>query len=310
MRALLVVNPSATTTSPRTREVLVRALGSEVKLEVAQTDHRGHARELGQRAGREGMDLVVTLGGDGTVNEVVNGLLTSGSPSRDLPHLAVVPGGSTNVFARAVGLPRDPVEATGAILDALRDGGRRTIGLSCAGDRWFTTSAGVGLDAEVVHAVDQRRQDRGVRHSGRLYVGTALRRFLRETDRSSPALTLRRPGVDPITGLFLVLVGNSSPWTYLRSHPVNPTPSASFETGMDVFGLTRLTLPRTLHHARQFFAGSGHPPHGRHVMNLHDQSAFSLESTRPIAFQVDGEYVGEIVHLDFRSQPDALTVVV
>jgi diacylglycerol kinase family enzyme len=308
MRALLVVNPSATTTSPRTREVLVRALGSEIKLEVAQTDHRGHARELGRRAADEGMNLVVALGGDGTVNEVVNGLMTAG-PRPGLPHLAVVPGGSTNVFARAVGLPRDPVEATGAILDALREGARRTIGLSRAGDRWFTTSAGVGLDAEVVHAVDQRRRDRGIRHSGRLYVGTAFRRFLRETDRSTPALTLSRPGVESIGGLFLVLVGNSSPWTYLRSRPVNPTPAASFDTGMDVFGLTRLTLPRTLHHVRQFFAGSGRPPHGRHVVALHDQSAFSLEATRPIAFQVDGEYVGKILELDFHAVPRALTVV-
>jgi diacylglycerol kinase family enzyme len=312
MRALLVVNPSATTTSPRTRDVLVRALGTEIKLEVAQTDHRGHAFELGRRAAHEGMDVVVTLGGDGTVNEVVNGLLTADPMTRgasDLPHLAVVPGGSTNVFARAVGLPRDPVEATGAILDALHDGTRRTIGLSRAGDRWFTTSAGVGLDAEVVHAVDQRRGDRGIRHSGRLYVGTALRRFLRDTDRSTPALTLSRVGVESIGGLFLVLVGNSSPWTYLRAHKVNPTPAASFDTGMDVFGLTRLTLPRTLNHVRQFFATSGRPPHGRHVVALHDQSAFSLSSSRPIAFQVDGEYVGEIVALDFTSIPNALTVV-
>jgi diacylglycerol kinase family enzyme len=309
MRALLVVNPSATTTSPRTREVLVRALGSEIELEVAQTDHRGHAFELGRRAAAEDLDVVVSLGGDGTVNEVVNGLLTEG-PRSDLPHLAVVPGGSTNVFARAVGLPRDPVEATGAILDALRDGSRRTIGLSRAGHRWFTTSAGVGLDAEVVHAVDQRRSDRGIRHSGRLYVGTALRRFLRDTDRSTPALTLHRTGVDPISGLFLVLVGNSSPWTYLRSHAVNPTPAASFETGMDVFALTRLTVPRTLNHVRRFFATGGNHPRGRDVVALHDQSAFSLESSRPIAFQVDGEYVGEVEALDFAAVPGALTVVV
>jgi len=286
----------------------VSALGSEIKLEVAQTDHRGHARELGQRAAKEGMDVVVVLGGDGTVNEVVNGLL-EGGPGRDLPHLAVVPGGSTNVFARAVGLPRDPVEATGAILGALRNGARRSIGLSRAGNRWFTTSAGAGLDAEVVHAVDQRRQDRGIRHSGRLYIGTAIRRFIRDTDRTTPALTLHRHGVEPIGGLFLVLVGNSSPWTYLRSHPVNPTPAASFDTGMDVFGLTRLTLPTTVHHVRQFFATSGRPPHGRDVVALHDQSAFRLVASRPIAFHVDGEYVGEIRAEDFLAVPDALTVV-
>jgi diacylglycerol kinase family enzyme len=309
VRALLVVNPSATTTSPRTREVLVRALGSEIKLEVAQTDHRGHALELGRQAANEGMDVVVALGVDGTVNEVVNGLL-DGGPRPGLPHLAVVPGGSTNVFARSVGLPRDPVEATGAILDALREGTRRTVGLSRASDRWFTTSAGLGLDAEVVHAIDQRRRDRGIRHSGRLYVGTAVRRFFRETDRSTPAITLHRPGVEPIGGLFLVIVGNSSPWTYLRSHAVNPTPAASFDTGMDVFGLTGLTVPGTLRLIRQFFATSGRPPRGRHVVALHDQPVFRIVASRPIAFQVDGEYIGEVRTADFRSVPDALTVVV
>ena len=100
-----------------------------------------------------------------------------------------------------------------------------------------------------MHAVDQRRQDDGVRNSGRLYIGTAVRRFFRGTDRTTPALTLHRVGVEPIGDLF-VIVGNSSPWTYLRAHAVNPTPAASFDTGMDVFGLTQLTLPRTLHHIR------------------------------------------------------------
>jgi diacylglycerol kinase family enzyme len=91
---------------------------------------------------------------------------------------------------------------------------------------------------------------------------------------------------------------------------VNPTPAASFETGMDVFALTRLTVPRTLNHVRRFFATGGNHPRGRDVVALHDQSAFSLESSRPIAFQVDGEYVGEVEALDFAAFPGALTVVV
>ena len=120
MRALLVVNPAATTTSARTRDVLIHALASELKLEVATTEYRGHARDLGRRAAESGeIELVVALGGDGTVNEVVNGLLHDGPDPEGLPRLAVVPGGSTNVFARALGLPNDAVEATGALLDAL-----------------------------------------------------------------------------------------------------------------------------------------------------------------------------------------------
>ncbi|GAA2927256.1 hypothetical protein GCM10020221_24030 [Streptomyces thioluteus] len=164
MRALLVVNPSATTTSARTRDVLVHALASDLKLEVATTEYRGHARDLARAAAESGnTELVVALGGDGTVNEVVNGLLHRGPDPEGLPRLAVVPGGSTNVFARALGLPNEPVEATGALLDALRDGTGRTIGLGHAGGtpgtedegapgRWFTFCAGFGFDAGVVGA--------------------------------------------------------------------------------------------------------------------------------------------------------------
>src|SRR5258706_6399546 len=106
MRALLVVNHKATTTSGRIRDVLVHALRSEVDLEVAYTERRGHAATLAQRAAKDGLDVVVALGGDGTVNEVANGVLSEG-PGPSTPAIAVVPGGSTNVFARAIGLPND-----------------------------------------------------------------------------------------------------------------------------------------------------------------------------------------------------------
>src|SRR3954449_181917 len=126
MRALVVVNPAATATTPKGRDVLVRALGSELKVDVIETEHRGHGRELGRRATEDGVDVVVTLGGDGTVNEVVNGLLTRG-PSAHVPTLAVVPGGSTNVFSRALGRSRQPVAATAEILEPLGPGRPRTV---------------------------------------------------------------------------------------------------------------------------------------------------------------------------------------
>src|SRR3954462_4497578 len=131
MRALVVVNPAATATTPKGRDVLVRALASELKVDAVETEHRGHGRELGRRAVEDGVDVVVTLGGDGTVNEVVNGLLEHG-PAPHLPVLAVVPGGSTNVFARALGRSRDPVEATSEILDSLRAGHTRLVSLGTA----------------------------------------------------------------------------------------------------------------------------------------------------------------------------------
>src|SRR3954463_5724189 len=131
MRALVVVNPAATATTPKGRDVLVRALASELKVDVVETEHRGHGRELGARAVADGIDVVVTLGGDGTVNEVVNGLLEHG-PAPHLPTLAVVPGGSTNVFSRALGRSRDPAEATTQILESVRAGRTRLVSLGTA----------------------------------------------------------------------------------------------------------------------------------------------------------------------------------
>src|ERR1700712_5120646 len=233
MRALVVVNPAATATTAKTRDVLLRALGSELKVDLAETTHRGHARELGARAVEDGVDVVVTLGGDGTVNEVVNGLL-AGGPSPDLPALAVVPGGSTNVFARALGRSRDPVEATAEVLESLRAERIRSVGLGTASirrpgtatwtaPRWFVFAAGLGFDAEVIERVELRRAQ-GRRSTGALYVRQATAAFLVGAERRHPAMTLHLPGEEPVEKLFLCLFSNVSPWTYLGARPIPPQP--------------------------------------------------------------------------------------
>src|SRR4051795_779473 len=145
MRALVVVNPAATSTTVKMRDVLVGALASELKVDVVETSHRGHGRDLGAQAAADGLDLVVTLGGDGTVNEVVNGLLAKG-PGPHLPTLAVVPGGSTNVFSRALGRSRDPVDATAEILDSLRAGRTRLVSLGTVSARGTSTAPLAGAD--------------------------------------------------------------------------------------------------------------------------------------------------------------------
>lgn len=303
------MNPAATTTTARGRRVIASALGHELKLEVAETSHRCHAAELARQAVADGLDMVISLGGDGTVNEIVNGLLANG-PRPGLPDIGVVPGGSTNVFARAAGVPRDPVEATGLLLDAVRQGRRRAIGLGHADGRWFTFCAGLGLDAEVAHLVDQLRSQ-GKRLTGRLYVATAVRHFFRGTDRKSPALTLARPCADAadIDGLFLAVIANTAPWTYLGERPIAPAPQASFDTGLDVFALRSLRTLATLRHMRQILSSSDRPPRGRSVVSLHDQSAFSIRSARPVAFQMDGEYLGERDHVQFDSVAEAIRLV-
>jgi diacylglycerol kinase family enzyme len=306
MRALLVVNPVATTTSHLTSDVLVTALHGELKLDVAVTQRRGHAHDLAREAAVDGLDLVVVQGGDGTVNEVVNGLLADG-PHGQLPSLGIVPGGSTNVLVRSLGLPADPVEATGALLAALRQERRRTIGLGRADDRWFTFCAGLGLDAEVVSAVEERRRE-GEEPSPGLYVRTAISHFFRSTDRSDPAITLSRPGLPDRQGVFLGIVANTSPWTYLGSRPVDPCPRASFDSGLDLFALTSLRTTHTLRQVRRMLSPRPLLPRGRKVVSLHDAAEFTLRSDRPLDLQVDGDHVGARTQVRFRAVPAALRI--
>ena len=306
MRALLVVNPKATTTSARVRDVLAHALASEVKLDVAETSHRGHAVELAEGAARDGLDVVVALGGDGTVNEVVNGILHAGVQP-GLPALAVVPAGSTNVFARALGLANSPIEATSQLLEALLADRRRTIGLATANDRWFTFNAGLGLDAGAVRRVERAR------HKGRaatqpLYVRSAVREYFLGDAGRQPCLTLERPGAEPVR-LALALVSQTDPWTFLGDRPVRPCPQASFDTGLDVFGLTTMPVTAVMRHLQQILAKDPHP-HGKRVVALHDLPSLSLVADRPLAFQLDGDDLGDQLRVDLVSVPHALDVIV
>ena len=317
MRALLIVNPRATSTTQLRRNVIAHALASQADLEVVETRYRGHAAALAATAVAEGHRMLFTLGGDGTVNEAVNGIVrahacsagTATGAGGRIPALAALPGGSANVFTRALGLPADPVDATGQIIDALRCGRDRVIGLGRAGDRYFTVNAGLGLDAEVVRAIDGLR-GRGRVATPTLYLRTALRQFYGVTDRRRPALTVEYAGQPAAEDVFFGIVSNTSPWTYLGRHPVNPSPTASFDTGLDLFAFRTMGTMAILNALRQMFAEREQPPAGRHVLSLHNEPAFTLSSRRPMALQVDGEYVGEHEAVQFRAVPHALRVIV
>ncbi|MCG7203470.1 MULTISPECIES: diacylglycerol/lipid kinase family protein [Streptomyces] len=322
MRALLVVNPAATTTSARRRDVLIHALASEVKLEAVTTEYRGHARDLARQAATsDDIDLVVALGGDGTVNEVVNGLLHDGPDPERLPGLAVVPGGSTNVFARALGLPNDPVEATGDLLDALREKRERLVGLGLTAGtpgtvdeavpaRWFTFNAGLGFDAGVVGRVEQQRE-LGKKSTHALYVRQVVRQFFGEQHRRHGAITLERPGHDPINDLVVAIVSNTSPWTYLGNRPMYTSPKASFDKGIDVLGLSRLSSAAVARYGTQLLTSSPERgPHGKHAVSLHDLDQFTLHSKVPLPLQMDGDHLGLRTSVTFTGVRRALRVIV
>src|SRR4051794_3382128 len=152
MKLLLIVNSSASSVTARARVVIQKALSADHDVTVAETSRRGHATRLAQGAANDGSDVVVVLGGDGTLNEAANGLAGSHTA------LAPLPGGSTNVFSRTLGLPDDPIEATGALLDSLARRSIQRVGLGCVNDRYFLFHAGLGYIAAVVEQVEQRSE--------------------------------------------------------------------------------------------------------------------------------------------------------
>ncbi len=179
MRLLLIVNSSASSVTPRGRVVIQKALSADHDVTVAETSRRGHATRLAQGAARDGVDVVVVLGGDGTLNEAANGL--AGTETA-LPPL---PGGSTNVFARTIGLPNDPIEATGALLDGLAAGRIEAVGLGSVNGRYFLFHVGLGFDAAVVEQVERRAQlKRWAGHP--LFVFSAFTTWFRHYDSSRP----------------------------------------------------------------------------------------------------------------------------
>jgi diacylglycerol kinase family enzyme len=307
MRALVIVNRQATTTSQRTLDVLLAALQHDLKVDVAETMHRGHAVELGRQARIDSLDLVIAVGGDGTVNEVVNGLLDDDA-GPTVPDLAIVPGGSTNVFARNLGLPEDPVEATGFLLDAVKARRRTPIGLGRLDERWFTFCAGVGYDADVIRAVENQRA-RGKRSTLPLYTRTAIRRFFAQDGRQHGQIVLERSGADPVPGISMAVVTNCAPWTYLGGRSLNPTPDSSFDAGLDVFALLGLKVFSALRHLAQITLSTERGPRGRDVVVLHDLQGFVLSAPRQVPVQVDGDYIGERSQLTLTARPAAVHVV-
>lgn len=309
VRILLIANPKATTTTPKIRDRLVGMLATgPLRVDVAETGYRGHATVLAGKAVEDRYDVVTVLGGDGTINETVNGLLGNG-PAADLPRLAVLPGGSTNVFARALGLPRDPLAAAKPVLAALRAGRHRTIGLGQADSRYFIFCAGLGFDAEVVRAVEAKRAA-GSKATPGLFVRATIRQFFSGTDRRVPALSLVRRDYPEQSGLFMMIISNTSPWTYLGPRPLNPNPLAAFNSGLDIFALRRMSTPALLSALGQALVRRVTPPRGQAVLGVHDAREFTLHAQRRVAFQLDGDYLGERDRVSFRSVPEAIRVVI
>lgn len=308
----------------------MHALGHELGCDAVTTRHPGHAGELAAQARRERLDAVVTLGGDGTINEVVNGLLAAG-PGTDIPVLATVPGGSANVLPRALRIPTDQVQATATIIKGLEQDRTLTIGLGRAHfgsqSRYFLMNLGMGLDAEIIVAMDAQR-DAGHAATPIRYFATTLRQYFAGTDRKHPAITVGLPaevlaradessathvevdatGAGEVDHVFLAIVQNGAPWTFLGPKAVNPVPTTTFDNGLGLFALRSINIPRSLRWARRMVMGSrAGSTKGLYVGN--DLSSFTLRADPPQELQMDGEGLGRFDEVLVESVPRSLRVI-
>ena len=298
---MFISNAYAGSVSQRTKEVIIKALQADFKLEVADTQHRSHATELATDAVGRDFDCVVAFGGDGTINEAAQGLVGA-----DVS-FGLIPGGSTNVLARSLGVPRDPVEATAFVASHLRSGTTRTINVGRINGRYFLFSAGLGLDAEVVKRVEADPEAKR-RRGEWFFLNNALKAGFTEYRGVDPWIELSVPGHAP-ERVVLAVCCNGRPFTFFKRLPVDVCPDARLDGGLDVFGLTRLgsaTIPRL---AWALLVSRGHTrwKRGRYFRDL---QSFSLRCDVPLPLQVDGDYLGSVEAADLDLVPEALRLLV
>jgi diacylglycerol kinase family enzyme len=302
MRLLLVVNTSASSVTVRARVVIQKALSADHEVTLKETNRRGHAARLAQGAAADGLDAVVVLGGDGTLNEAANGLAGSATA------LAVLPGGSTNVFARTIGMANDPIEATSQLLSALSAGSLERVGLGQANTRYFLFHVGIGFDAAVVARVEQLASLK--RYAGpALFVMAALTTWAKGYDRRHPAFSVA-PAEFGVDQAYFGICLNTDPYTFFGNRPIHVAPGTSLATPLSLVTFDRLSLPALVPALGAAFRGGLHKEHSGHVRLNRNVQAATITGMRPVPYQLDGDYVGETDQIELRWKADALSLVV
>lgn len=299
---MFLVNPAASSVTPRTRVVIQKALASDHEVVLAETIRRDHATRIAREAAEDHFDIVVVLGGDGTLNEAANGLINTDTA------LAVLPGGSTNVFARTLGLPDDPVEATGILLETVDNHAPQQIGLGCVNGRYFLFHAGMGFDAAVVAEVEKRgRLKRYASHA--LFVYAAIDTWLRHYDRKKPAFRIRHSNGAVVPNSKFGICLNTDPYTYLGSRSLSLSPDADLSRSLVMISINSLRVNRLLNLVSGAIRGSTAFHNHSYVDYRADVTDFRVEGHRPFPYQVDGDYLGEVTSLDFSYAPSVLKLV-
>ncbi|MCU1352611.1 MAG: putative lipid kinase [Acidimicrobiales bacterium] len=297
-----MVNPFSSSVTARSRVVIRKALSGDHDVTLAETSRRGNAIRLAQGATADGTDVVVALGGDGTLNEVANGLAGSDTA------MAVLPGGSTNVFARTLGLPNDPIEATAVLLEALDAGSIRRVGLGSVNGRYFCFHVGIGYDAAVVEQVERRASlKRWASHP--LFVYSAFATWFRHYDKDTPRFSVSYPDGHEVPNGYFAICCNTNPYTFLGNRPLDIAPEAGLDRGLVMITITSMAFTRIIALAGRALRGGGHVAKDPSVDYRVDATKLVVASDRPFPYQMDGDFIGEVTRLELRHEPAVLDLV-
>lgn len=302
MRITLIINPVASSVTRRARVVIQKALAADHHLTVIETARKGHASRLARGSAKSGAEVVVSLGGDGTVNEVANGLLDQDCA------LVPLPGGSTNVFARAIGYPNDAIEATGVLLEALAHQNIRRCGVGLANDRAFLFHVGAGFDAAVVQKVEERGPlKRYIGHP--LFVASTVATWLKGVDRKNPWFSIESDDGQKVDNAQLAVALNCNPYTFLGNRPLDLAPESTLDNPLSIIGLSSLALHRLLPAAAKAIRSDEGIGDGRSTSHWKSVTGATITGHRPFPYQLDGEFLDPVDELRLDHRPDGIQLV-
>ena len=300
MRILLIVNSFASSVTPRNTVLVHEHLAKHHDVQVVETNERGHATRFAQDAASRGLDAVVGFGGDGTLNEIATGLAGSDTA------LAMLPGGSTNVFVRTLGIANDPMVALTQLMAGIDRNEIERVSLGQANGRYFTFHAGIGYDAAVVEQVERRSSLKRVVGQP-LFAYSALYAWFKSYDRKYPHFTMNIDGRAIPNGFFSVVL-NTNPYTFVGKHPIHLSSAASLEKKLVVVTFRKMTTPlilKTLYSALR--RGGLETSSGIDIAT--DVEHVKIEFPAPFPYQLDGDYLGDTTSIDIQHCPEALRLV-
>lgn len=302
MRVLFLVNPVASSVTARRQVIIHKLLTADHEVERVDTTHRGHATELAADAARSGFEAVVVMGGDGTLNEAANGLAGTSTA------LVALPGGSTNVFARTIGLSDDPIEATMSMIEAMNAGEVKRIGLGSVNGRYFLFHTGVGWDARLVRQVEKR--DKVKKYASHpLFIWCGLETFFGLYDRKNPHFSITYEDGVRVDGGYFSVILNTNPYTYVGTTPFSLSPDATLDRPLAAVTMTKM---KSLSFLRLMFATLRSPDattRSSIVDYRADLFGATIEAYHPTPYQVDGDDCGDEMRLEFLFHPEALNLV-